>query len=44
MLNDEYECWGVQNKNSKKLFGVLVLIKDLWTWTIASKEVNFVIY
>jgi hypothetical protein len=32
-------------KFKKKIFWVLVLIKDLWTWTIvASKVVDFVIY
>jgi hypothetical protein len=32
-------------KIQKKLFWVLVLIKDLWTWTkVASKVINFVNY
>jgi hypothetical protein len=34
-----------KTKIEKKLFSVLVLIKDLWTWTmVASKVVNFVNY
>jgi hypothetical protein len=32
-------------KIDKKIFLILVLIKDLWTWTtFASKVVNFVDY
>jgi hypothetical protein len=35
----------VKIKIQTKLFWVLVLIKDLWTWTtVASKVVNFVNY
>jgi hypothetical protein len=34
-----------KKKIQKKLFWVLVLIKDLWTWTIvASKVVSFLNY
>jgi len=40
VLNDSYECWGIQILNSLSFIFGFGLIKDFWTWTIVALKIT----